>query len=426
MARRSVLESAARQRSTATSRGTTSSSAFFAAERGTAIPPPRRRSDRAVVALSPIVWVSASPGELAARRRQPTLWHPQGSPAWLRPGQIDQHDQPPFLDHLVIQEPAALGKHDRLVPRPADHGERGGADAGVDAQQGHNAGNVAAQLGRGAAELLADATSHYDLVGQARPQPLPRGWSRTGRPWRPGRAAGGSRPPAWAAWAAGRSGWSRRSCGQHTRPGCAGRPASGSRPDRRGRRALRFTTWYLAHPLRRCHQLISDAVAGRPRPRTRCPACLSMLQEGRDAASLAAARWALRWRCWRPRWTGSWPGRSATRLTTWCAIAVDAVSERQRPCGIMRYEDNMGPQGLLASCPVRHLPRTPGPPRQRARSAVDRPPRGGPGATARPGTPARHGRRAQPPPGLRRPVVGHPGGVALPAPAQGAGSDVRG
>src|SRR6266545_6433187 len=84
-------------------------------------------------------------------------------------------------------------------------------------------------------------------------------------------------------------------------------------------------------------------------------------------------------RCfYRPPWAAwsRWPG-SSRNVTTWCAIAADAVSERQRPCGIMRYEDNMGPQGLLASCPVRHLPRTPGPPRQRARRAVDRPPRGG-------------------------------------------------
>jgi len=54
------------------------------------------------------------------------------------------------------------------------------------------------QLGRGVVELLADPTREDDLVGQARPQPPPKGGSPTGHPGRSGRAARRSRPPALA------------------------------------------------------------------------------------------------------------------------------------------------------------------------------------------------------------------------------------
>src|SRR6266545_4771268 len=143
-------------------------------------------------------------------------------PALLRPGQIDQDHQPPFLDDVVAEIAAPVGEDDRGVLGAADDGERGGADAGVGAQQGHDAGDVATQLRRSVAELLADPTSEDDLVGQARRQPVPRRWSPTGRRGRPGRAARGSRPPARATWAAGPSRGSNHSCGQHSRAGGVG------------------------------------------------------------------------------------------------------------------------------------------------------------------------------------------------------------
>ena len=80
--------------------------------------------------------------------------------------------------------------------------------------------------------------------------------------------------------------WLRRATGQRVK---ARPPVS---------QGLALTTWCLAHPLRRCHQLISDAVAGQAKTRTRCPACLSMRWCCKSAATPAAwlrPRSPLRW-----------------------------------------------------------------------------------------------------------------------------------
>jgi hypothetical protein len=63
----------------------------------------------------------------------------------------------------AIGAPATEG----LGEADQDHRERGGADVGVGAQQGHDAGDVAAQLGRSAAELFADPM--YEPRGPGRP-----------------------------------------------------------------------------------------------------------------------------------------------------------------------------------------------------------------------------------------------------------------
>jgi len=59
-----------------------------------------------------------------------------------------------------------------------------------------------------------------------------------------------------------------------------------------GSQGLALTTSCLAHPLRRGHQLISDAVAGQAKTPHAVPRLFEhalVLQEGRDVGSLAAA-----------------------------------------------------------------------------------------------------------------------------------------
>jgi transposase len=89
-------------------------------------------------------------------------------------------------------------------------------------------------------------------------------------------------------------------------------------PDRRFEHATNQSC--LAHLLRRCRELLSDAVAGQAPPNA-VRRILSTRWRCAGAAMLASWRpggWSPRSKRWRPRWTDWWLGPLATRPTVGC------------------------------------------------------------------------------------------------------------